>query len=395
MFIQLFFYALIFLLSVNHSANQHSCISSHKGFMFGTLFLCAFTRGLLPLIMVYTFSRAVISKLSTQASFLTSDFLDQISREENEPVLQAVVRTFWDVGLAKKTILKTLTHHLTKELSMMCITSILQAAIITLILIQVGTTRFVLDTFSISLDGVLERLTVRLDLLSYLALVLTTGIVYSFFIHETTVNHLIAGAIALEDHANTFSVEPSKELTVSAKNTVNNYDNSWRYAEVFILLSVYIYTLILVLFAVAGLPLSCIITASMNPEQIHWIAFVTVFTAGHFLSTFVWPSAYYCVLVVRAIGILLQALLLMALYIVQPPFLGYHQQILFAITPAAYFFWYFWLKVRYENSVRSAKPKGWKQQHQRNMAMYICLMAQLVVAIAVSIYSEYSILSLN
>ena len=71
-------------------------------------------------------------------------------------------------------------------------------------------------------------------------------------------NHLIAGAIALGDHADKFGVEPSKELTVSAKNTVNNYDNSWRYADVFILLSVYIYTLILVLFVVAGLPFSCI-----------------------------------------------------------------------------------------------------------------------------------------
>ena len=182
MAIQLFSYALIFLLSVNHSANQHSCISSHKGFMFGTLFLCAFTRGLLPLIMVYTFSRAVISKLGTQASFLTSDFLDQISREENEPVLQAVVERFWDVGLAKKTILKTLTQHLAKELSMMCITSIIQAAIITLILVQVGTTRFVLDAFSISLRGLWERLIVSLDFLSYFALIPTTGIVYSFLL---------------------------------------------------------------------------------------------------------------------------------------------------------------------------------------------------------------------
>ena len=314
MAIQLCSYALIFLLSVNHSANQHSCISSHKGFMFGALFLCTLTRGLLPLIMVYTFSRAVISKQGTQASFLTFDFLHQISREENEPVLQAVVDRFWDVGLTKKTIPKTLTQYLAKELSMMCITSILKAAFITPILVQVGTTRFVLDAFSISLSGVLERLIVRLDVLSYLALVLTTGIVYSFFTHEATVNHLIAGAIALEDHANTFGVQPSKELTVSAKNTVNNYDNSWRYAEVFILLSVYIYTLILVLFAVAGLPLSCIITASMNPEQIHWIVFVIVFTAGHILSTFVWPSAYYCVVVVWTIGILLQVLFLVALY---------------------------------------------------------------------------------
>ena len=52
-------------------------------------------------------------------------------------------------------------------------------------------------------------------------------------------------------------------------------------------------------------------------------------------------------------------------------------------------------KVRYENSVRAAKPREWMQQHKRNMAIYIWLMAQLVVAIAVSIYSEYSILSLN
>ena len=287
------------------------------------------------------------------------------------------------------------THDLTKELSMMCVTSILQAAIITLILVQVGTTSFVLDAFSISLGGVLERLTVRLDVLSYLALILTTGIVYSFFTHETTVNHLIAGAIALGDHADRFGVEPSKELTVSAKNTVKNYDKSWRYAEVFILLSVHIYTLILVLFVVAGLPLSCIITARMCAEQIHCIAFVTVFTAGHFLSTFVRPSAYYCVVVVRGVGLLLQALLLMALYIVQPPFLGYFLQILFAIIPAGYFFWYFWLKFLYEKSVHSAKPKGWRQQHQRNMTIYICLMAQLAVAIAVSIYNEYSILSVN
>ena len=129
MVIQLFFYALIFLFSVSQSANQHSCINSHKGFMIGALFLCALTRALLPLIMVYTFSRAVISKLDTQASFLTSNFVGQISRKENEPVLQGVVRTFWDVGLAKRTystILRTLTQHLAKELGVMCVTSILQ-----------------------------------------------------------------------------------------------------------------------------------------------------------------------------------------------------------------------------------------------------------------------------
>jgi len=188
----------------------------------------------------------------------------------------------------------------------------------------------VLDAFSLSLSGVLERLIVSLDVLSYFALILTTGIIYSFYTHEATVNHLIVGAVALEDHANTFCVEPSKKLITSARNTENNFDNSWRFAEVFIVLSVYIYTLILVLFALAGPSLSCDITAHIHAEQIHlhWITFVTVFIAGHFLSAFVWPSAHDSVAtVVRAIGILLQALLLMALYIVQPPCLGYHLQI--------------------------------------------------------------------
>ena len=100
--------------------------------MFVTVFLYFFTHGLFPLITVWAFSCAVVSKLGIQSSSLASDFLKQISREENEPVLQAVVRTFWDVGLAKKTyyeILRTLTQHLAKELGVMCVTYTLEAGI--------------------------------------------------------------------------------------------------------------------------------------------------------------------------------------------------------------------------------------------------------------------------
>ena len=78
--------------------------------MFVTVFLYFFTRGLLPLITVWAFSCAVVSKLGIQSSSLASDFLKQISREENEPVLQAVVRTFWDVyRIGKEDILQNST----------------------------------------------------------------------------------------------------------------------------------------------------------------------------------------------------------------------------------------------------------------------------------------------
>ena len=395
--LQLLFSMLILAFSVYLSANRHSCVGSQKGFfMFLTFFLYFFTRGLLPLVAVCALSSAVLSNLGTQSSSLSSDFLKLISKQDNEPVLQAVVHTFWDVGLAKKTypkILQELTHHLAKELGVMCVTSTVEAAIVTLILIQVGVTRFALDAYTIPLGGVVEVLIEGLDALSYFALILMMGIISSFFNHEATMNRIVAGAVALEDHADTLNVEPSKELITSAKNTVNNFNYSWSAAEFFIFLSVQLYTFILLLFAGAGLPLSCGITAHVPGEQIHlyWFIFVIVFSTGHFLSTCVWPSApgaTEC----RFSGILLEALLLAILYSVQPPLFGSFLQILFAVMPASYLFWYLWIKVHYEYSLQSAKPKGWSRQHRRNMGIYICLMAQLVLAITLSIFSEYAII---
>ena len=393
---QLPFIVPILDLSVHHSANQCSCISLDKRFfMYTTVFLYFFTRSLLPLITVWAFSSAVISKLGTQSSAFASDFLKQSNIRTNETVFRAVVHIFWDVRLAetRNSIGKTLTRQLEEKLKAMCITSILEAITITLILVQVGSTRFALDVYSISFGGVLDGLIVCVDALSYFTLILTIGIICSFFSHEATMNCLVAGAVALEDHADSFSVQPSKELITLAKSTVNNFNNRWSIIEIFLFLSVQLYTLILVFFAGAGLPLSYGVTAHMYTEQMHlyWFPFVIIFSVGHFLSTCVWPSAHGAS-EYRVIGVLLKAFLLVIVYIVQPPLFGSFLQILFVVMPAAYLFWYLWMKVHYENSVRSAKPRGWRRRHERNMGIYICLMAQLIVAIILSIFSEYSIM---
>ena len=395
--VQLLFSMLVLPITVYHSANQHSCLSSENWFfMFTTVFLYFFTGGLLPVVTIWTFSSAVISELDTQSSSLSSDFLKQIRRKENEPVLQAVVRTFWDVGLAKKTypkILRTFTQHLAKELGVMCVTSTLEAAIITLMLVQVGTSRCALDACLVPFGGVLRVVIEGLTAVNCFTVMLMMGIISSFSNHEATMNCLAAGAVALEDHADSFGIEPSKELIMSAKNAVNNFNYRWSFSEVFLFISVQLYTLILVLFAGAGLPLSCGITAQMYVEQMHpyWFIFVIVFSFGHFLATCVWPSAHGAS-EIRFTGILLEALLLVFLYIVQPPLFGSFLQILYVVLPAPYMFWYLWIKVHYENSVHSAKPKEWRQQHCRNMGIYIFWMAQLVVAIITSIFSEYSII---
>ena len=235
----------------------------------------------------------------------------------------------------------------------MCITSLLEAITITFILVQVGSTRFALDAYSISFGGVLDGLIVCVDALSYFSLMLMTGIISSFFYHETTMNRLVAGTVALEDHAiNSFGVEPSNKLMKSAKNAMNSFNNRWSTAEIVLFISVQLYTLILVLFAGAGLPLNCGVTAHMHAEQVHpyWFTFVIAFSVAHFLSTCVCPSAFDAS-EVRYAGIILEVFILIALYIVQLPLFGTFLQILFAVIPAAYLFWYLWIKVHYENSV--------------------------------------------
>ena len=365
--------------------------------MYAAAFLYIFTRGLLPLITFWVFFSAVINKLGTESSSLASDFLKEVSRKENEFVFRAAVRIFWDERLAEKKDIDpgTVAQHLKKKFSVMCVTSLSQAIVITLMFVIVGTTRFVLDAYSFSFGKVLEGLIVCADALSYFALILTVGIIASFFYHEITVNCLAAGTVALEGHTDyCFRVQPSEEVMKLAKDAVNNFNNRWSTGEIFLFLSVQVYTLIPLLFAGAGLPLSCGITAHMHTEQIYvyWFGFVTLFSLSHFLSTCVWPSSFDSSSI-QWVGIVLEVAILIILYGIQPPLFGTFLQILYAVMPAAYLFWYLWTKAHFEYSMYAAKRKECRQQHQRNMAIYICLMAQLVVAIIVSFISELSILS--
>ena len=151
-------------------------------------------------------------------------------------------------------------------------------------------------------------------------------------------NCLVTGTVALEDHAiNSFGVEPSTKLMKSAKNAMSSFHNRWSTAEIALFVSVQLYTLILVLLAAAGLPLSCGVTAHMCAEQMHpyWFTFVIAFSVAHFLSTCVWPSAFDAS-EVRYAGIILEVFILIVLYIVQPPLFGTFLQILFAVIPGAY-----------------------------------------------------------
>ena len=83
---------------------------------------------------------------------------------------------------------------------------------------------------------------------------------------------------------------------------------------------------------------------------------------------------------------------MVVLYAFQPPQLRDVLHILYAIVPAAYLFWFLWLKLHQENSVRCAKPAGVRKQHGGRIVMMAGLMILLCTAITVCLISEFSII---
>ena len=147
------------------------------------------------------------------------------------------------------------------------------------------------------------------------------------------------------------------------------------------------------MFASSGQPISGNKNIHVTGENVHlyWLCFVVYFALCHFLATCVWPTAHSSA-PYRAIGVLFQFCGVAVLYISQPPQLGDVLHILYAIVPAAYLFWFLWLKLHQENSVRRAKPTGVRKQHGGRIVMMAGLMILMCTAITVCLFSEYSII---
>ena len=365
-------------------------------FLLLSVFLRFFSLCLLPLLVLVVAAHALARRLDGVSSSIS--LRQEIEKKGNGPVLTAVVAHFWDQTALNKdhgTILTDLSRQLTFEFQMMCFTSICEAFLITLAFARIGITGFSPRDYSLPED-LNDTMCMLVELLHgsyYLVLLFFIGLLASIYYHEATVNRLVASAVELVDYSHWYRVKPSKKLLEAAKNAVNRFNNKWGECEIIIVVAVQIYVLALIIFASSGQPISGNKNIHVTGENVHlyWLFFVVYFSLCHFLATCVWPTAHSSA-PYRMIGVFFQFCGVVVLYISQPPQLGSVLHILYAIVPAAYFFWFLWLKVHQENSVRRAKPTGVRKQHGGRIVMMVGLMTLVCTAITVCLISEFSII---
>ena len=394
--LQLWINIVLCVLLINKQATERHSVRGWF-FLLLSIFLRFFTFCLLPLLALGIASHAMARRLDGVSPAIS--LRREIEKKVNGPLLKKIIAHFWNQGVSDKdhsTILKELSQQLASEFYMMCTTAICEAFLVTLALVRIGITEFSPSDYLLPLDCSLYMPLELLNMTYYFLLLLFIGIFSSVYYHEATVHRLVGSAVELVDFAHWYQLKPSKKLTEAGKNAVNRFNNKWGECEILILVSVQIYILALMLFASSGQPISGIKNAQVTGEHahLHWFCFVAFFTICHFLSTCVWPTAHSSA-PYRSIGILFQFCGVIVLYISQPPALGGVLHILYPIIPSAYLFWFMWLKLHQENSVRRAKPPGVRKQHGGRIVMMAGLMVLLCTAISVCFLSEYSIIQSN
>ena len=379
--------------------NQHAtrCNSVREWFfLLLSVFFRFFTLCLLPLLVLTLAAHALARRLDGVSP--TISLRQEIAKKVNGPVLKTVVTHFWNQRALNKdhsTILTDLSQQLAFEFHVMWGTSICEAFLVTLAFVRIGVTGFSPSDYSLPPDlNCTVRMLVELLNISYcFLLLLFIGMLSSIYYHEATVHRLVASAVELVDFSHWYGVKPSKKLTEAAKNTVNCFYNKWGECEIIMVVAVQIYVLALVIFATSGQPIGGKKNIHVTGENAHlyWLCFIFFFTLCHFLATCVWPTSHSSA-PYRSIGILFEVCGVVVLYTFQPPQLRDVLHILYAIVPAAYLFWFLWLKLHQENSVRRAKPAGVRKQHGGRIVMMAGLMILLCTAITVCLISEFSII---
>ena len=409
--IQLVETALVSRLLENKVSFPSKCYHSGLAFVL-TVTLRSLTRCLFPLVLSMNFHH-VISKRFMKGQFFDDQshktFIWEIEQEENFDVVRKVIYLFGDELLAmavkSKKDIKVLLTHLRKEfeadMHMMCITSILEGVILTLGIMSLGALEYSVADIpnKMTMNG--TNILKLFDVASCLFLNIFGGLMLSIFFFEFKIKFLISSII----NAESLSCK-HKEIDTKAKLNddlkkksifmVDAISSNWCFVEILLYLGCAFYSVLLVIASASGLPLSCGIVmekADFYEElQVHWLWTVILITFFHLLAT-----SIFAIPLVRPVGIILEVAGILFLYVTfegsATSFTRY-MQILYAIFPLCYIFWYQVVTIVHEFAFAYC-AKGFIYAHVRRLAFCITLLMAMIVAVGFSIYNEYLLLGMQ
>ena len=385
------FLALIFtiqlVLTVAHACYLDQSVyhgNYSKDVAFGlVLLLRGLTRCGLPLCLLLVTLYVTGKRRSATSPVPQEDFTCKIEKECSTLVLQEVVKHFWNEGLASTpsiNMLKEIQSHFESAHTAMHIGSLVEAIILTVVLWKLEAAFYISAFYK--MDPQIGFILSVFNIVTFFALNVSCGMMFSLFFHEITMKHIVAAVVKVKDYS---SVELPEDLKRSAKVTLDYIVSSWTWLELSLYLGVQIYSFILAISAAARIPLSYGILGDVCPTT--WLIFVSASTLFHILSTSPYHAQY-----IRSVGIVLELFGLLWLLWFDTPKFGSFLQILYVTIPGAYLFWYLVVMTRHEHLVLGQKQRDSKVKHYRRCGRNLAFLLQWIAVLIVSITFEYLLL---
>ena len=352
-----------------------------------------FTRCGLPLVLISAVADILDHKLDRMALLqLNKSLTTEIKRPENQWILQKWEKHFWNGGFKSKdlsAILESVHNRLALELQVMCLTSVIECIIISLMFHVTGVTYYSPQYKAVFPN--LPTILFAVDTISFPLITCSSSISFSFFYHELTVKHLVSCGLELEEIEKTEHVE---KLARAAKDVINCHEQNWTFVELFMHFCIYYYSITLAVCTFAMQPLGCVHRENLaKSTHLYWLCFVLLFFVAHLFSTHFRLSrrgaARY-----RCIGIALEVFIFVLYYCCSEkiPMFGQFLHIMYGIIPSCYFFAYLWGEMYHEYRVVMYKSKRRRMKHLSRLVKNLFQFVFLTVSLVLSICSEWYLL---
>ena len=410
MCMQIFLVSMDCYESYNIRSEHSQCSCSFPYPWLVTAALRITSRFAIPLLLSIVFWCHVVcwKAGSAENQQVEGKFAAEIEKQHNHAVVREALKKFWLSPVkpfdntSGKALLKAFRSKMNAELTCMCITSLLQSALLVIALfafhlvdVHVHDDNWFNSSFWLEV----------VDALSFGITSAVSGVMLSFYVLESKIKHYLRAihttsscsrtlrdkAKATEHYLRAIHTTSSCSRTLRDKAKATEYciTSRWYYLEIGMRYASVILPTILVISWASDVPLSCGFSVSVEAITQHsaaacWMGFIIVITLGQVMVTSPFKPVY-----IRSTGLTMEFVILSIFYWTFPTY-NWMQltHILYAIFPVSYLIWYHIASI-YRQWIVINRVKEGNPTYVSRLASRIGLLILILATLAASIHTEY------
>ena len=366
--------------------SEHShCSCSFPFPWLVTAMLRITSRFAFPLVLSIVFWRHVVCRRAGSAAesqaVTKGKFSAEIQKKRNHPIVLEFYKKHWDSSVKPNadgdTLLRSIQDDLNAELTWMCITSLLQSAILVVTMfafriVDVHDANWLDSSFWLEI----------VDFLSFGITLSASGVMLSFYFLESKIKRCVRAIHTLSSR--------NRALREKAKAKEHCLTRRWYPLEIGMRYTSVIIPVILIMSWASDVPLSCGFSISVEAITKHsaaacWLGFILVIVFGQVMVTSPFRPFY-----IRWTGLSMESVMLCIFYWTFPTYKWIQLiHILYAIVPLSYLIWYHVASIRRQwiavNTDKEENPTYVSRLASR-IGLFVLILATLVA----SLRTEYS-----